>query len=455
MSIKLRLRHRSRLLGGGALRALWGRLKGKMRQFQTVGTIRAPVGRLRGFLTAQAIVKTQLAGRVRAGLRRVYGNAYTFPGSLPAEATVTGTVTGTWYESHVVSGVDTAIITLANTTWVAAGAAFDAQRQPIIDGFVAATSPANGWNAARASIPVTALVRTSANVATLTIPALPTFSITADQSITVTVPSTATEAGTPIVASPTLTLTHSGGATLLAAFSATDDGLTTKNGVTLYNKAYFDVWTGWSYDGTRAYRARQGDSGGWTELGFQGLAQIEEIYVSFRAYMPDGTEGIGPAFSVPTSGTNDKLLRVWGYSYGGTYNQKMGGSTWNGQAGGEYQWSGGPGNRWDMGQGPYANPKGDLWVAANRGRWLRVRFRCKQATAANNDGIEQVWVDDTLIVNLTTIENYVFPEDRAPNPNGGHNYLEEGYILGAWNSGAPAGQYMYLDDVRFSTGGFA
>ena len=251
------------------------------------------------------------------------------------------------------------------------------------------------------------------------------------------------------------TSSGSGSAVLLAAFSATTDGFATKGGITLYNKAWFDVWTGWSYDGTRAYRARQGESGGWTELGFTGLSQLQEIYVSFRAYMPDGTEGVGPAFFTPSSNNNDKLIRVWGYSYGGTYNQKMGASTWNGQAGGEYQWSGGPGVRWDMGQGPYANPKTDLWVASNRGRWLLVQIRLRIASSSNNDGIIQSWVDGVPAMNLTAVENYVYPDDLAPNANQGHNYFEEGYILGAWNSGAPVGQYMYLDDVRFSTGGFA
>lgn len=191
-----------------------GRLTGLLRQFQTTSTLRAPLGRLRGLLTMQAGFKVQMAGRVRGSLARLRGYAYTFPsGGLPPAATVSGTVTGMWYESHVVSGVDTLIITLANDTWVAAGATFNAQRAAIRDGVVAATSPANGWNALRSTIPVTAVVRTSDTVVTITLPALATYSVAANETLTVTIPGTAVSGGNAIGALPTLTITEGAPAT--------------------------------------------------------------------------------------------------------------------------------------------------------------------------------------------------------------------------------------------------
>lgn len=83
---------------------------------------------------------------------------------------------------------------------------FDAMRQDIIDGLVSAQSEASGWNAQRANIPVTALTRTSDTVATLALPALAGYDITAEEVITATIPAAATSVATPIVATPTISI---------------------------------------------------------------------------------------------------------------------------------------------------------------------------------------------------------------------------------------------------------
>ena len=56
----------------------------------------------------------------------------------PASAAVTGTITSSTDEDDIVSGGQTIVLTLTNDTWVASGATFDAQRQNIIDGLLAA-----------------------------------------------------------------------------------------------------------------------------------------------------------------------------------------------------------------------------------------------------------------------------------------------------------------------------
>jgi hypothetical protein len=84
--------------------------------------------------------------------------------------------------------------------------AFDAERQAIIDGLVSAQAEGTGWNAIRAGIPVTAVVRTSSTVVTITLPALATYNITAEETITCTVPASALNGAAPIVATPTLTV---------------------------------------------------------------------------------------------------------------------------------------------------------------------------------------------------------------------------------------------------------
>ena len=65
------------------------------------------------------------------------GLFFSVAGSIPLKAQTGGTITGTVLgatEADIRSGGKTIIITLANDTWAAAGASFDAQRQAIIGG---------------------------------------------------------------------------------------------------------------------------------------------------------------------------------------------------------------------------------------------------------------------------------------------------------------------------------
>ena len=136
-------------------------------------------------------------------------------------ASVTGTITPEVTESAIVAGGKTIIITLTNDTWVTTGAAwdtsrwdtglwssvqrFDEVRQDIIDGLDSAQAEGTGWNAlVRDVIGVTTVVRTSDTVATITLPVIVAYNITAAETITVTVPTGATNiASSPIVATPT------------------------------------------------------------------------------------------------------------------------------------------------------------------------------------------------------------------------------------------------------------
>lgn len=83
------------------------------------------------------------------------------------------------------------------------GTAFNDIRQDIIDGLDSAQSEANGWDAQRVNIPLTAVVRTSDTVVTITLPALAAYDITALETITATIPGVAVASGSPIVATPT------------------------------------------------------------------------------------------------------------------------------------------------------------------------------------------------------------------------------------------------------------
>lgn len=91
------------------------------------------------------------------------------------------------------------------------GIFFDDIRQDLIDGFNSAQSEANGWNARREDIAVTAIVRTSDTVYTFILPAIGPFDITATESIGNDIPASALVGNSPISASPLMTITAIGG----------------------------------------------------------------------------------------------------------------------------------------------------------------------------------------------------------------------------------------------------
>ena len=125
-----------------------------------------------------------------------------------AYAVVSGTATASITEADVVAGGKTIIITLIGDTWIAAGAlSFDLQRDEILQGLDSAQSELTGWNLKVRDLEVvTAVVRTSDTVVTITLTGAPTYDITAQETITVTVPGTAVVGGADIAATPTFTV---------------------------------------------------------------------------------------------------------------------------------------------------------------------------------------------------------------------------------------------------------
>lgn len=115
--------------------------------------------------------------------------------------------------------------TTTNDAWAAFSVAFrpvvstpfaDA-RQAIIDGLDSAQSEAAGWNAeVRDNLGVSAVVRTSDTVCTITLSAQAGYQITAQETITVTLPATALAGGAAIVGTPTFTVATGAGAVDLA-----------------------------------------------------------------------------------------------------------------------------------------------------------------------------------------------------------------------------------------------
>jgi len=135
----------------------------------------------------------------------VVSETFTIDFVAAISAALSGTITAGTKESDIVNGGKTIIITLVNDTWVTAGATFDAQRQNIIDGLSSAQSEATGFNnEVKAKEVVTAVVRTSPTVVTITLTAQAAYDITAQEVISDIIPATAlTTSASPIVVVPT------------------------------------------------------------------------------------------------------------------------------------------------------------------------------------------------------------------------------------------------------------
>ncbi len=130
--------------------------------------------------------------------------------SASESAALSGTITSSTLETDIVSGGKTVILTLTGTTWLAADTGpigSEANSQAIIDGIDSAQAEANGWDAVvKANLLTSAITRTSATVATITLPVFGPYSITATETITATIPAEAIAGASPIVASTTPTV---------------------------------------------------------------------------------------------------------------------------------------------------------------------------------------------------------------------------------------------------------
>jgi len=119
-------------------------------------------------------------------------------------AALTGTLADNAGEAQIISGGQSLIITLVDTTWDATIGADNALTTALIDGLVSAGAETNGWNnVVKDGLTHTAVTRTNDSQVTITLPAFGGYDISADETITVTVPEDAVAGAGDIVATPT------------------------------------------------------------------------------------------------------------------------------------------------------------------------------------------------------------------------------------------------------------
>lgn len=136
-------------------------------------------------------------------------------------ATPTGTITASVDESDIVTGGKTIVLTLTDETFIAAGTGpigSTANTQALIDGIDGDVVGGTGWDAVVKAglVPADDVVRTSATVCTITLPAFASYSISATETISVVIPAAVLTGGSEIIASPMFTIADTGTTTVTA-----------------------------------------------------------------------------------------------------------------------------------------------------------------------------------------------------------------------------------------------
>ncbi len=208
-----------------------------------------------------------------------------------------------------------------------------------------------------------------------------------------------------------------------------------------------DVSTDIARSGTRSVRFTFGGSADITddaraELRYVLGQNMNDVYIQWYQYFPNGTEGLGPKWSHRSaSPSNNKFIRLWADVYS-AFTIKVGASLWP-TSGGDSSLLPDYGTSQTSGIGPYGLSGDTQGVTdARRGRWVQFVYHAKTATSANNDGVIQLWVDGTLTIDHASVPLY---------PQGGiGNYFRNGYLMGWSNSGFAQTTHTYIDDVTIA-----
>lgn len=206
------------------------------------------------------------------------------------------------------------------------------------------------------------------------------------------------------------------------------------------------VTTATAHSGTRSVKFTFGAGGpledAWSELRYTLGKNMNEVYMQWYAYFPNGTEGLGPKWQHRrVSPNNNKFFKLWADNYTG-YTVATGVSTWSDAEQNDVYFTE-YGTNLTGGVGAFSKDRDYAGATdARLGKWLKIQIRVKCATAANNDGVIQMWIDGALILDDTALDLY---------PSGGvGNFLRNGYFMGWMNTGFDSTSSMYIDDVTIS-----
>jgi hypothetical protein len=186
-----------------------------------------------------------------------------------------------------------------------------------------------------------------------------------------------------------------------------------------------------------AYQAAAAGADSRTQQGFSLGQNLTEVWFEWYYYLPANY-----TIRSGESPSNNKWFRLWGDDYNA--GNKVGASTdFNAS------FSDNSRLRFEYIFNTYADgligfgPSGQQSPATSFGgamkeAWTRVRMHLKMVTAAQNDGVMELWFDNTKVINF---QNVPAKYDDVP-------YWNQGYILGAANSGFTDQTVIYLDDFK-------
>lgn len=181
----------------------------------------------------------------------------------------------------------------------------------------------------------------------------------------------------------------------------------------------------------------------WSEQRIK-LPSMPEFWIQFVRYCPNGLESpsVGPKWfhrDAPGS-DNNKFQLFWGGNYQG-YSIMAGIAAWENDLGYDVMY---PmyGSNQGIVSGQHGLPSAPAHNDSMLGRWVKVTAHYKCATAANNDGVIQMWEDDVLKIDSRKIPLY--PKD------GIGNFFTEGYLFGWSNTGFDKTTHCYIAEVDIS-----
>ena len=195
-------------------------------------------------------------------------------------------------------------------------------------------------------------------------------------------------------------------------------------------------------EGTDAFSERRFSLGG----------HYSDIWIKYDIYIPlNYTHRTGPG-----SENNKGFVHLWS-GVQSTY----AGDTRTGPLYGPNFWPSGSGSSIQMwvgtrinnvGQGVSFNgPNVPVITANDKGHWMTIVVHAKLATAANNDGVYELWKTDwqgtqTKILNIHNGPYYSTQNDGSPQLG-----FNQGYLLGWANSGFDNDTIIYIDNFKAST----
>jgi len=185
-----------------------------------------------------------------------------------------------------------------------------------------------------------------------------------------------------------------------------------------------------------AYQAAAPGANSNTQQNFSLGQNLTEVWFEWYYYLPANytTRNESPS--------NNKWFRLWGDTYNA--GNKVGASTSYDAAFADntklrfeytyFTYSDGA-----IGFGPGGSQSSAVnFGGAMKETWTRIRMHLKMVTAAENDGVMELWFDNTKVIDF---QNVPAKYDDVP-------YWNQGYILGAANSGFLDETVIYLDDFK-------